>query len=186
MATKFEVKMSVENEERLNEVLRMDKDFIRRAQGLFLDITFQVHKYLIRVTPLDTGELRGGWTSILNKYSQDYSRQILDKSLYDDWKQSNKTPEGREYHFDPSMVLKGAGQSAFEDLPFDVTVINSVPQGEYMEYGAGGRQGLHTTEFARYKGELALNTAFEKWFEAIAQAESITDPGDIGQEEIPN
>lgn len=182
----FVVEMRLENTERLDEILRMDEDFMRRAGGLFLDVVFQIHKYLIRLTPLDTGQLRGGWTSILNKYNQDYTRQIVDSSLYDPWKATNRSEEGRRYHFDLAMVAKGASQSLFEDLPMDVTVMNMVPHGEHMEFGTSQIQGRHTTELARYKGEFWFNTVFEKWFEKIASEGKISDPGDIGDEEIPN
>lgn len=182
----FKVEMSIENEERLDEILRMDQDFVRRAYGLFLDVVFQIHKYLIRLTPLDTGELRGGWTSILSKYNQDFTRQILDKSLYDDWKQTNKTAYSREYHLDPKKILEGASKSFFEDVPFDVTLFNAVEQGEYMEFGTSQVQGRHFTELARYKGEFWFNVIFENWFEKIAIEERIADTEALEDEEIPN
>ena len=182
----FNVSMSIENQERLQEILEMDKDFIRRAHGLFLDVVFQIHKYLIRLTPLDTGELRGGWTSILNKYNQDYTKQILDKSLYDDWKQSNRSAEGREYHIDPAKIVEGASKSFFEDVQFDVTLFNTVEQGEYMEFGTSNIQGRHFTELARYKGEFWFNVIFEKWFEKIADEGRIVGTEGLEDEDIPN
>jgi hypothetical protein len=171
MATSFEVKL--ENPERLEEWLKIKDDFKREAKALFLQTVFEIHKYLIRVSPLDTGELRGGWTGILNKYNQDYSVPLMDTSLYDHWKNTNKSQYGREYHFALDQVLKGAGQSSFEDAPFDITLINSVPHGEEMENGNSKIQGRHTTELARYKGEYWFNQVFNTWFEQIAKEEKI-------------
>ncbi len=122
---------------------------------------------------MDTMELRGGWTSLLLKYNQDFSIQLGDTSLYKVWKQSNKTAYGREYHPDPTAFAKGVAQSTFEDLPFDISIINKVPQAFYLEYGTSKIPGRFFTELARYKGEKTLNDNFEKWFDEIAKAEKI-------------
>lgn len=181
----FGVELSIQNKDRLDEILQMDADYERRAAGLFLDVVFQIHKYLIRLTPEDEGELRGGWTSVLQKYGQDYSRQLRDTALYDLWKAQNVTPYYRAYHFDPSAVVRGSTQSFFEDLPFDVTIINAVKQGEYLEFGTARIPGRHFTELARYKGEFWFNHIFEQWFEKIAKEENIVEPDDQGQNDIP-
>ena len=159
----------LENPERLAEWFRIKDDFRAEAKSIYLQAVFEIHKYLIRVSPLDTGELRGGWTGILNKYNQDYSVQIMDTSLYDSWKSTNKTPEGREYHFALDQVMKGASESHFEDTEFDITIINNVPYAEYLESGTSRIQGRHTTELARYKGEFWFNEVFNAWFEQIAK-----------------
>jgi hypothetical protein len=185
MVRSFDVELHVENQERLAEILDMDEDFRRRANGLFLDLVFQIHKYLIRVTPEDTGELRGGWASILRKYNQDYSKQIRDTTLYDAWKSQNVTPYSREYHFDAGAAERGLSQSSYEDLPLDITVINAVPQGEYMEYGTSRIQGRHFTELARYKGEFWFNHVFEEWFNKIASEGKISQPDSQADNDIP-
>jgi hypothetical protein len=174
MSTYFEI--SLENPERLEQWLKIKPDFEREAKALFLQTVFEIHKYLIRVSPMDTGELRGGWTGILNKYNQDYSVALMDTSLYDHWKSQNKSQYGKEYHFTLDQVLKGAGQSQFEDSPLDITVINSVLQGDIMENGTSKIQGRHTTELARYKGEYWFNKNFNEWFEQIAKEEKIVKP----------
>jgi len=174
----FSIEFAVENEERLAEIMAMDKEYERRAEQLFLDVVFQVHKYLIRCTPADELELRGGWTSILRKYNKDFSKEIRDVSLDVTRKARNKTPYSREYHFDAAAVEKGASQSFFEDSPFDVTVINAVPQGEYLEYGTSKLQAVHFTEFARFKAEFQFNKVFQDWFELVAKEESIVAPED--------
>lgn len=169
--------ISLDNPERLEEILNMGIEFEIGARGLFLETVFEIHKYLIRLTPLDTGELRGGWSGILLKYGQDFSQELKDTSLYDDWKQSNKTPYSREYHFSASEFFKGTTESKIEDSQdFDISIENTVPQGEYLEFGTGKIQGRHTTELATYKGELQFQKAFEEWFEKIATEGKIVAP----------
>ena len=163
----------LENPERLDQWLRLKEDYKREAKALFLQTVFQIHKYLIRVSPDDTGELKGGWTSILSKYNQDFSMEVQDYTLYDSWKQQNKTQRGREYHFSMDQVMKGASQSRFEESEFDITVINNVPHAEYLEFGTSKIQGRLTTELARYKGEYWFNEIFNEWFEEIAREEKI-------------
>lgn len=173
MSTTFEIKL--ENPEVLETWLRIKPEFESKAKALFLQTVFEIHKFLIRVSPDDTGELKGGWTAILNKYNQDYSMEIQDHTLYDSWKQSNTTPEGRAYHFAIDQVLKGASQSTFEDAPFDITIRNNVPHAEYLENGTSKIPGRHTTELARYKGEAWFNSAFNDWFEKIAKEGKIVE-----------
>ena len=171
--------IGLENSEILAQWLNINVDFYRQAESLFLQTVFQIHKYLIRISPVDTGEVRGGWTAVLNKYRQDYTVAMTDFSLYDSWKQGNKTPEGREYHFAWDQVSKGANQSQFEEAPMDITVINSVPQAEYMETGTGKIQARETTELARYKGEYFFNEIFNDWFEDIAKEGKVTQPKSV-------
>ena len=171
MITTFTI--SIENPELLKEWYHMKEDYQREAKALFLQTVFQIHKYLIRISPLDTGEIRGGWTGILNKYNIDYSAQLFDKSLYDTWKQENKTPEGRTYHDAMAQVMKGAAQSHFEDKPLDITIYNEVPHAIYLEDGTSKIQGRHTTEFVKYKGEYYFNEIFNQWFESLNKAGKI-------------
>ena len=184
MATTFTIEL--ENPERLQEWFRIKDDFRKEAKALYLQTVFQIHKYLIRVSPLDTGELRGGWTGILNKYNQDFSVVIQDSSLYDHWKSQNKSQYGREYHFAMDQVIKGAQQSQFEESELDVTIINNVPYGEYLENGTSKIPARNTTELARYKGEYWFNERFNEWFEEIAKEEKITPAKSQPNKELIN
>ena len=166
----------MENGERLKELKNLEEDFTSKMNDLFYTFIFRLHRYLIKVTPLDTGELRGGWTSILNKYSKDYSAQIFDVTYSDDAKAQNKTLEGRTYHLDYADVIKGASQSAFEEQPFDITLINNVIQGEYMEHGTGKIQARNFTANAMYKGEDDFKKLCEQWFGMMAHEEKVVDP----------
>lgn len=181
----FDVELDIENTERLAEILSMSADFERRAKGLFLDIVFQVHKYLIRLTPADELELRGGWTSVLRKYNQDFSKQVHDVTLYDFWKEQNVTPRSRAYHFDEGAIEQGASQSFFEEQPFDITLINAVPHGAYLEFGTAKIPARHFTDLARFKGEFWFNYVFEKWFDKVAAEGKIVAPEDQSNNDIP-
>jgi len=173
---RHEFKIELLNPERYEEMLRTDADFQREAKVEFLQAVFAIHKYLIKISPVDTGELRGGWAGILRKYNQDFTMELMDFSLYDGWKATNKTPEGREYHFSLDAVNLGVSESLTEELPLDITVINSVPQAEYMEYGTAKIQGRATTDIARFKGEFYFRQIFDSWFDAIAKAGVVVKP----------
>jgi len=171
----FRVSLTIENPELIKQWFDMKDEFTKRAEAVFLRYVFQVHKYLIRLTPVDGGELRGGWTSILDKYSQSYDRQFFDTALYDPWKAANKTPYFQEYHWDPSLIAKGKTESEFQDNPFNVILINNVPHGEYLEFGTSLIQGRHFLELSRYKAELWFPVIFESWFKKISQEGKVVD-----------
>ena len=182
MVNDFKVAVKIENEKRLIEFKNLEPDFTAKMNDLLYTFIFRIHRYLIKVTPLDTGELRGGWTSILNKYSKDYAAQIFDVTYSDDAKAQNKTLEGRTYHLDYADVIKGASQSEFEEhelkegQSFDITLINKVIQGEYMEHGTGKIQARNFTANAMSKGEDDFKKLCEQWFGMMAQEEKVVDP----------
>lgn len=172
--TTFNIQML--NPERYEEMINTNADFQREAKAEFLRTVFTIHKYLVRISPFDTGELRGGWAGLLKKYNQDFYVELLDSSLYDSWKATNKTPEGREYHFSQDSVNTGISQSTVEELSLDITVINNVPQADYMEFGTSKTQGRATTEIARYKGEFYFNQVFDIWFNEMSKAGKVVSP----------
>lgn len=163
----FELEMGIENEERLEEILAMNEKYEEEAKKLFLGTVLRIHRYLIRLTPVDEMELRGGWTALLRKYQQDFTSEIHDIALYDDYKQQNKTPYYRQYHFDEAAALIGASQSTVIETPFDITLENSVIQGGPME------DRTNFTLRAIWRGEGMFDEAFQEWFESIARAENI-------------
>lgn len=169
IANSFQVDIEIKNLEAFNKQIEDLADFERRYYGLFQDFVFQMHRYLIRLTPLDTGELRGGWTAYLNKYNEDFTKQILDASLYDDWKSSNITEEGRKYHVDFGKIREGMSQSVVEETKDTVILINPVAHGEYLEFGTSKIQGRHFTELARYKAEFWYKTIFNNFLNAFAK-----------------
>jgi len=174
--SKTDFRIQIVNPERLQEMLNIKEDFEAQAKALFLNTVFEIHKYLILISPLDTGELRGGWTGILKKYGQDFEKQIRDTSLYDIWKSENKTPKSKEYHFSDDAVQQGINKSTIEDIAFSIAVINNVEYGEYLESGTSKIPARNTTELARYKGEYWFNKQFNDWYEKIAKEGKIVSP----------
>ena len=145
---------------------------------LFRNLVFEIHKYLIRLTPMDTGRLRGGWTGILNKYQEDYSRQIRDTSLYDVFKNLNITPHHKEYHFDPTAVLEGAGESQIEDKTpnqQEIAIDNKVPYKDFLDFG----RGVHFTTRARYVGELWFTRHYNRWLAAMEEEGKVVAPPSV-------
>jgi len=171
----FKVTLEIENPKEIERLIRSKEDFVRRAEAIFLRYVFQVHKYLIRLTPADTGRLRAGWTSILDKYNQSYERQFFDTALYDVWKTSNKTPEATTYKWDPAAIGEGKGLSDYQDTPFNIMLINNVSYGEIQEFGSSKLQGRHFLELARYKAELWFPVIFNSWFAKIEKEGKIVD-----------
>ena len=97
----FAVRLAVLNEDTLEKFETLGTDFNKELAKTFKQLLFDTNKYLIRVTPLDTGELRGGWTAFLDAEQEDYTRQIYDTSLA-------IKARGREYHITPSGIDKVA------------------------------------------------------------------------------
>jgi hypothetical protein len=167
------ISVKIENPEVLNEWLNLDKKFDDEYKNLFSKFIFETHKYLIRVTPIDTGQLRGGWTSYLDAHRIDYSRQIFDTSLAE-------KAVGREYHLTDAGVQEGRGMS-FYDAPTstDVTIHNAVPHGLYLEEGTSHMHPRNFLELARYKAETIFATEFDKWFKDMQEANDIVPSQDI-------
>jgi hypothetical protein len=162
MAGGLLVRIEVANPDEVEKIIALGDRFEEAAKKVFGAVVFEAHKYLIRVTPIDTGELRGGWTSWLDKNQIDYSRQLYDLSLAD------KAP-GRSYHIEESAIQQGKSESAFEaPSPFDITIINNTPHGFYLEEGTSAIPGRYFVELARYKTELVFEKIFTDWFYKIA------------------
>jgi|GEM_PF-5264444 len=163
-ANSLRISIQLENPEIINELLRFGDKYAAKAEKTFASLVFEAHKYLIRVTPIDTSALRGGWTSWLDENRIDYSRQIFDISI------AEKAP-GRDYHIDPMATSAGAAYSKFEaPTPFDVTIINEVPYGEYVD------DRTAFVELAKYKAEFLFEQIFTSWFKKIQEAQDIVDP----------
>lgn len=166
----FSVRVEVGNPELLEQWLQMGDKFQKQGEAAFGKFIFQVHRYLIRVTPIDTGELRGGWTAWLDKNQEDYSKQINDISLIE-------TPPHKSYHFAVEEIEAGRLQSDYvAPSPLDITIINNVEHGFFLEAGTSRIPAQNFVERARYKAEFLFGEFFEKWFEQIAKAEDIVPP----------
>jgi len=152
--SRFKVEIRFGNPEAWEAAASMDKTFDAQYSKLFKDIVFECHRYLIRVTPMITGRLRGGWTSFLNKYNKDYSAAFIDVSLID----------ASRVQTDASAVADGMSVSSYEETPLGVTVINKVHYGGFVEFGTSKMQGRNFTLRAMYKSELIFENAVNNWW----------------------
>lgn len=173
-----------------NEVKKLEGGFKKLDEykvSLFKDLVGAIHKYLIRLTPLHTGKLRGGWLAFLDKYQVDYSKQLYDTSLYGAWKKGNKTEAYRSYAPDSAKVEEGKAMSRLEDgLPKETQVYleNTVEYKDAMDFGTSKVQGRHFTDIALYKGEHWFEKYFTQWFDRMSKAGAIVPPPKV--EDIPN
>jgi hypothetical protein len=179
--------VTIENIQEAKKYEKLADQFDKYYKKLYLDIVVEIHKYLIRLTPLHTGKLRGGWTALLDKYQRDYSKQISDTSLYNVFKTANITPDYKTYQFDSGAVQKGKAQSFLEDkMPSDtdISIDNQVEYRDYLDSGTSKIPARHFVESARYKGELWFNQYFDLWFKKMEAAGAIVVPPKV--EEIGN
>lgn len=179
--------VSVDNPKDVKKIEDSLKKFDEYYRKLYKDLVGVCHKYLIRVTPLHTGKLRGGWTAFLDKYQIDYSRQLFDTSLYGAWKKSNKTEEYRSYAPDSTKVAEGKAFSHLEDaLPriTEVSIENQVEYKDAMDFGTAAVPGRHFTDIAVYKSELWFEKYFSMWLARMEKAGAVVPPPDV--EDISN
>lgn len=179
--------VSVANPKEVKDQEEAFKKFDEYYRKFYRDLVGACHKYLIRVTPLHTGKLRGGWTAFLDKYQIDYSKQIFDTSLYGSWKKANKTEEYRSYAPDSTKVAEGKAMSHLEDgLPHvtEVSIENQVEYKDSMDFGTSKVPGRHFTDIALYKAEYWFDKHFTMWLAKMQKAGAVVAPPDVG--EIPN
>ena len=165
----FQITLSFKNIEVWEYWEKASDDFEEQYKNLFRQCVYEIHKYLIRLTPIQSGELRSGWTGILDRYAIDYTRQFMDMSLLD-----VKANTGKP--LDQVAVARGKTLSQWADLPLDVTVINNVPYSEFVEFGTSKMQGQHFTNRSRYKGEFLIKKEVGDWFTEMASKGMITKP----------
>lgn len=179
--------VSVDHPEKIKALEGSMKKFDEYYKKLYKDLVGVCHKYLIRITPLHTGKLRGGWTAFLDKHQIDYSKQLFDTSLYSSWKKSNKTPEHREYANDSTKVEEGKALSRLEDsLPSatDVSIDNLVDYRDDMDFGTSKVPGRHFTDQAHYKSEAWFDKYFALWLAKMEKAGAVVPPPAV--DDIPN
>ena len=159
----FKIELEILNKETLDNFEELGENFEEELEKTFKQLLLDVNKYLIRVTPIDTGELRGGWTAFLDSENEDYSRQIRDTSLA-------IKALGRKFNITQKGIAKGQSQSNFEfPTPLNWTIINNVEHGFLLEHGTSVMQGRHFVTLTRYKAEIRFDAVFREWFEQIAK-----------------
>lgn len=170
------ITVTVENPEEVKKLETLGKDFEREFKELYKNLVGESHKYLLRITPLHTGRLRGGWTRFLDKHQIDYTKQIFDTSLYNAIKKSNITPEHQEYKPDHVAVERGKAESSLDDkfpADTDVTIINNVPYLDFLDV----RQ--HFTDIARFKAEFLFETQLEAWLNKIERSGAVVPADEV-------
>ena len=165
----FSVTITVQETPRWNKFLETTSLFMANYLIVFNEAVIQSHKYLIRTTPYDFGKLRSGWTSFLKKHNIDYSTAMLDTSLI-----GAKPPRP-----DVRLMQEGETLSSFVEKPFDITVTNSVPYAQYVEYGTSKMAARNFTNIARFKAELILEQAVSDWGAKCSQVGEIVKPDPI-------
>jgi hypothetical protein len=184
-ALRFSV--SVDNPAKVKALEKSFAKFDEYYKKLYKDLVGVSHRYLIRITPLHTGKLRGGWTAFLDKYQIDYSKELYDTSLYSTWKKANKTEEYRNYAIDSSKVEEGKAFSHLDDaMPGDtvVGIENMVPYKDDMDFGTSVVPGRHFTDIALYKAEHWFDKYFSQWLASMERAGAVVPPPTVG--DIPN
>ena len=149
----FQVKFQIVNPEDWNKWGNLTEQFLTQFKPFFKEVVFECHKYLIRCTPMLSGRLRAGLTSILNKYNIDYSAAFMDVTLID----AHNAP------LDQSAITEGIQLSSFEDTDESVTLINSVPYADYVESGTSIMESRNYTRKAMYKSEHIMLESFNNW-----------------------
>ncbi len=159
----FKVTVSIINPEILEQFEELGDKFEVELEKAFKALLIDTNKYLIRVTPVDTGELRGGWTAFLDSENEDYTRQIRDTSLA-------IKALGRTFNITSEGIAKGKKESTFQfPTPLNWTITNNVPHAALLEHGTSTMQGRNFVTLTRYKAELKFNTVFNLWFNEIAK-----------------
>jgi len=172
----LKISVTVDNPEEVKALETLEQDFTKNFKELYKNLVAESHKYLIKITPLHTGRLRGGWTKFLDKHQIDYTKQIFDTSLYNAIKKSNITPEHQEYQKDHAAVERGRAESSLDDkfpADTDVTIINGVPYLDFLDI----RQ--HFTDIARFKAEFLFKTQLEAWLNKIERAGAIVPADEV-------
>ena len=168
----FSLNIEIVNPELWNRFMNLTPLFEEKYKDYFKEIVFQCHKYLIRVTPIQTGRLRGGWTGILNKYNIDYTREFMDMTLLDVMANTGKA-------LDVKAINEGMALSTFEEAEYVMSVTNNVLYGEYVEFGTSKMEARYFTTRALYKSEFIFKKALSDWFKEISESGDIVDPKPI-------
>lgn len=167
----FSLVIEIEDVKKWNHWIGLDEEFTKHYEKLFIDCVLQAHKYLIRITPFDTGRLRGGWTSYLDNKRKDYSAAFLDTSLIGHGGANQDT----------GAIQEGKTLSTFQEKYLDVFLSNGVPYASYLETGTSKMAGRHFTSIAKFKAEYIFNSAIELWARECDAAGGIVEPSPLSE-----
>lgn len=162
----FSVTISIKEPKQWDMWANVSSIFMDNFKTLFKYAVFDANKYLIRLTPMQSGRLRAGWTALLNKYNIDYSAAFMDVTLV----------EGHNEPLSQEAIMEGMALSSFVDTENLVTLVNGVPYADYVETGTSRMEGQHFTLKAMYKAELILKRYTEEWFKECSERSEIVSP----------
>jgi len=162
----FSISIEFVNPEQWDNWLNSSQKFEEYYTTMFRECVFQIHKYLIRLTPLRSGRLRAGWTGILNRYNINYEAAFTDTTFL----------HRALINYDQKAIQEGMAMSQFQDNEYDVTIVNTVPYAEYLEFGTSRIDGQHFTNKARYKGEYVFEKELNDWFKEITFKGEVVKP----------
>lgn len=162
----FSLTITINNPKQWDMWENISSIFMDNFKTMFKYAVFDANKYLIRLTPLMSGRLRGGWTALLNKYNIDYSAAFMDVTLV----------TGHNEPLNSEAIMEGIALSSFIDTDFMVTLVNGVPYADYVETGTSKMEGQHFTLKAMYKSELIIKKYAEEWFRQCSEKSEIVAP----------
>ncbi len=147
--------------------------FERAALMVHRKTVFEILIYLIRLTPVVTGRLRGSWTPFLDKYGKQsfYARYLNDRSLAGG---RPKTIGGQVMAtlggvLGMSAVAQGKRLGFFMDNALLTTV------GSNVVYGAKVDESSHYMTKTAAQAQLLINQNFENFVEASTKSGWIPD-----------
>lgn len=165
----FSISFEFKNPELFEQWAELEKEFSEYYYILYRNCVYETHKYLLRITPIQTGMLRAGWTGILNKYNIDYTRAFSDVMLLD-------IPANSGQPLSQEAITKGMALSLFVDTKDEISIMNNVPYADYVDAGTSKMQGQNFTIRAMYKGEFIFKKAMEDWLNEIYINGEVTKP----------
>ena len=140
--------------------------FMENFKTLFKYAVYDANRYLIRITPMLTGRLRGGWTSFLDKHNEDYTAAFADVSLV----------EGHSEPLSNEAIEEGKALSTFEETDFVVSLMNAVEYADYVDSGTSVMDARNFTAKALYKFEFILKRYLEQWDTKCSEEGVISSP----------
>ena len=170
----FGLIITISPSEKFDMWANLSSIFMENFKILFRYAVFDSNKYLIRLTPMLTGRLRGGWTALLNKYNIDYSAAFMDVSMV----------IGHNAPLSQKAILEGIALSSFIDTDLMVTLVNGVPYAEYVEFGTSKMEGQHFTSRAIYKSELIFKGYVDEWTKKCSEKSEIIEPEQMEEVQV--
>jgi len=140
----------------------MGEEFVEKAELVHRKSVFEILLELIRLTPVDSGRLRGSWTAFFAKHgAEDMYQNSLERPA--PGQATTKTK------FSPKAFAEGQADGEFIDQPFDTTIASNVVYSKYVE------RRLKFVLKALAKGQTWYKENFRNFYKAIGREHGIPD-----------